>query len=430
MSAPRTSLAVLADPVAEREYLAHIVLDAGETLDRAPVAPEAFAGLSRRRMLEAMRAVRDRGDELDTVGVRAELIRRGQVDLEEELLALTNTVPVNQPHRLRERLESLHRDRRLQDALLAALKGVHDGESDEAIRALEDQLDALRKREVERYSTTGEAAEEAYEASAKLRNEGRSATIPTGIPAVDEDAGGLEHGDLMVIGGDTSVGKSSVALMMAMHQAARGEVPGIISCEDPRSRWGRRVLAITSNVPVQVIQRAAWSDAQGETMRFAIGRVKANPVHLAYAIGERLDVVLEAARYLLREKGCTVIFLDYVSACEVPGVDDPTEQVRTVATGFKRELNRKGVRAAGVALSQFRKREDEHLAPERKHLYFGQRLAQAAELILLLWKDKDRTLHGILDKSKDSGTGTEFTLERDRASGMLVDPERREDRGW
>ena len=415
----------LTDFAAEREYLARVILDGGETLDRAPVAPETFASTRLRTFLDALVALHDRGAEVDTLGLRSELARRGVVGADDELLALTNTIPTHDGVRLRQRLEALHRDRQIVRALEDARAAMLGGEGDAAITALEDRLDALRRRdEGEAYTTGAEAAARAFIASEERRNGGQRIRIPTGIPAIDVDAGGLQPGDLLVVGGDTSVGKSSVALMMAMHAAARGETPGIVSCEDPDPRWGERILAITAGVQVQLIRNAAWNDQQGRTLRFGLGRAVQHPIHLAYAIGEPADLVLERARHLIRKRGCTVVILDYVQAVEVPRVSDPTEQVRLVTSRFKREINRPGVRAAGVVLSQMRKRDDEHEAPRRADLYFGQRLAQAAELITLLWKDKHGFVRGVLDKSKDSATGVQFVLERDEKTGMLVDPER------
>lgn len=415
----------LVDPAAERQYLARALLDRGETLDRAPVDVDAFSVARLRPWLEALVALRDRGDEIDTIGLRAELARRGVVGVDDELLELTNTIPTVDGVRLRERLVALHRDRQLVRALEDARAALIAGEGDAAITTLEDRIDALRKRdEGSVYTTSAEAAARAYIASDEMRRSGRPAVIPTGIRTIDEDAGGFQHGDLMVIGGDTSVGKSSAALLMAMHMARHGIVAGIVSCEDPERRWGERILATTSGMQVQVIRRATWNDGQGQTLKLGIARAALAPVHLAYAIGETIDVVLERVRHLIRDRGCEVVVLDYVSAVETPGVVDPTEQVRLVATRFKRELCRPGVRAAGIALSQMRKRENEHEAPVRRELYFAQRLVQAAELIVLLWKSRDGVLHGVLDKSKDSATGAEFVLERDRRSGMLVEPDR------
>jgi replicative DNA helicase len=423
MSAPRTT--PLADPHAEHAYLAMCLLEPSVT-ERFPADPAWMTVARHRVLLEAMRAANEAGA-LDSITLRAELVRRKTFAGDEELLALTSAVPiVAHAERTRDRLADLHRERELDRGLAEALGLVREGKGEEARSKAEDALERARKPREERYTTTAAVAETTLGEAEVARAEDRQTTITTGIPPLDAAITGLEHGDMAVIGGDSSVGKSGVVLLCATAQALAGSTVGIVSLEDPPKRWGRRVLAAFSHVPVQVIQRAAWSDKQGESLTLAVGKARAHPIHLAFDIGGTLDEVVDSVRYLVREKGCRVVYVDYATAVTVPGVEDPTMANKILAARLKREVNRPGIEASLVVVSQMRKREDERDQPERKHLYFGQFLAQAAEIIVLLWLDQDRILNVVVDKSKDSGVGASFTLTRSPRTGMLMAPSAQE----
>jgi replicative DNA helicase len=70
-------------------------------------------------------------------------------------------------------------------------------------------------------------------------------TIPTGFPTLDGLlGGGLRRGDLIVLGGDAGVGKSALALAIALRAAEAGHQVTFATGEmDPR-RVHERLLAI------------------------------------------------------------------------------------------------------------------------------------------------------------------------------------------
>ena len=177
-------------------------------------------------------------------------------------------------------------------------------------------------------------------------------------------------------------------------------------------------MAMLGGVPVRAIRTGDTTPWQSEALEVGFKRAEKNRIEMAYTVGEDLDTIIAAARDMVA-KGCQVIYLDYLQTIIVPRVESRREQMRVILSRFKRELNRPGVACAGIALSQFRKRENERVAPTRGDLYESNYIAQMAEAILLLWRDEETHLHMILDKAKDAQPGLELMLRRSSVSGML-----------
>lgn len=416
----------MTDADLESRYLGAILVD-NSVIDAHPIAPAEMVSARARLVLAAMRAVRDRDHEIDTVAVRIELERSGKLAAvgEEYLLAITNEVTSNAGP-IVARLRELARLRAASTHATRAAQLAKGGDLAEAARELRQGAEVADFDEETRYGTMREAVRVALESirdDAKRKAGGRPRFVPTGIGRLDRKIGGVEYGDITVIGGDTSVGKSTTAMLMATAQARAGHRPGVISFEDPPARVGRRALSMLSGVPVVALRRGDLSQWQWEALSGAVARVNDLEIHLAYCIGEDIDRLEVATRHLVRERGCDVVYLDYVQAVEVNarGAADATrrEQMRMVLSRFKRELNRAKEPASGFVLSQFRRRENVHERPERHHLYESAYLEQKADTIILLWKDEAGDVNGVLDKAKDDATDVEFILQRNPKTGLL-----------
>lgn len=409
------------DESVEARYLGACMID-GEALARHPVWPRQMWVRAHRIVLEVLLARQQRNESTDVVAVAMDLKSRGQLEEvggEHALRGMTANVELY-PAPLAQRIRELAAARELRERAQRVLMLV-ETDLPEAMREAREAAEIRHPSQAdgERYGTLSAAVTAAIEdirnraANARLR----APFVATGIKALDERIKGIEYGDLTVIGGDTSVGKSTTALYMACAMARAGHRPGIISCEDAAPRMGRRVLSMLSGVPVVALRGGALSEWQWGKVSGAAVEVNGLTIELAYCIGEDVDRVTEATRVLVNERGCDVVFLDYVQAVETPG-QDLRQGMRTVLTRFKRECNRANPPATGLVLSQMRRRDNMHEKPNRSMLYESGYLEQKADTIILLWKDEHGALMGVLDKGKDDATGVEFSFSRSK-TGML-----------
>jgi replicative DNA helicase len=405
------------DAEAESRYLAACMHD-DSVLERCAVWPREMGVRTNALVLEAMHASRAEGYGTDHVTLALRLEAAGQlarVGGERALRAIGSVVELH-PAPLARHIRALSVAREVRERAMRAIT-LAETDLPEAIRELRAAADAKHPDEdtEERYGTLRGAVESAFEELAGRARERAGRTRPTyvttGIRTLDAAIGGWEYGDLIVFGGDTSVGKSTTALHTICEMARAGHRPGIISCEDPAARLGRRAISMLSGVPSVAIRKGDLSQFQYGQLSGAVAKVGELEVQLAYAIGEPLETVMECARMLIKERGCDVVLLDYVQAVRVPGMDERIA-MREVLSRFKRECNRANPAALGVVLSQFKRRADVTQRPARSDLYESGYLEQKADGIVLLWKNADGVLCGVLDKAKDDETGVEFAFVR------------------
>jgi replicative DNA helicase len=408
----------LAAPDLEATYLSCALVD-HELLDKHPVPVPDVWSPTHAALLGAMVSIRARSEPLDMASIRIELEQRGKLHHFDALFSLMDRLPIpSEGPTAARRIRELAAFRRGRDCAMLAASHFIEGDRAEAQHALDCAGSELARQDETNMGTVRTAVSDAILELRTRAARGRPAFVATGIQALDFAIGGGEYGDLWVLGGDTSVGKTSTALLMGFAMDRAGHRVGIVSMEDPQARMGRRVLSMLSGVPAVALRKGDLSPWQWEAMDQAVTRVMGTQITIAYRIGETITEAREAIRMLRTEHGCDVIFVDYAQAVRVPGVEERIA-MREVCAAVKGECNRGASPALAFLLSQFKRRENVHAQPKRSDLYESAYLEQKADGIILLWKDEGGFVNGVLDKAKDDATGVVFTLERDARTGML-----------
>ena len=100
-------------------------------------------------------------------------------------------------------------------------------------------------------------------------------TIATGFPSVDKLlGGGVRRGDLIVIGGEVSSGKSALALAMALRIAEGERTVAFLSGEMSMSRIMERALAIEGRVSLDEIRTGKLDDVSRASLGAAAVRLR------------------------------------------------------------------------------------------------------------------------------------------------------------
>jgi replicative DNA helicase len=100
-------------------------------------------------------------------------------------------------------------------------------------------------------------------------------SIPTGFPSLDKLlGGGLRRGDLVVLGGDVGVGKSALALAIALRARSAGTAVEFMSGEMDLTRVLERVLAIEGKASVDQIRQGTLDEATRAALGAAAFRLR------------------------------------------------------------------------------------------------------------------------------------------------------------
>ena len=134
-------------------------------------------------------------------------------------------------------------------------------------------------------------------------------TVSSGFPSVDRIlGGGFRRRDLVVLGGDVGVGKSSFALAVALRVAERGERAVVVSGEMDEERLWERAHGIESRTRVDDIRRGKLSDERRAALGAAAVRLRDRPLIFVPTAADSFDEV--AAR--INAAGAPLTVVDYL----------------------------------------------------------------------------------------------------------------------
>lgn len=188
---------------------------------------------------------------------------------------------------------------------------------------------------------------------ADRRQRGEFSGILTRIPAVDELLGVIEEGDLLILGGRPSMGKSALAWGIAMNVAGAGEPVLFFSLEMNERQLGQRGLSNLSGVPYSAMRKVnRLTQADMDRMVAASKQFRSMPLTLVTKRNLQLRHFEAVVRKWKRQTGGRFVVIDYL---QLVRADDRYRgnreaEVAEVSRGLKRISGDLGV--ATLCLSQ------------------------------------------------------------------------------
>jgi replicative DNA helicase len=241
--------------------------------------------------------------------------------------------------------------------------------------------------------------------------------LPTGFTDFDKKTGGLRGGDLIIIAGRPSMGKTTLAVNIAEHAAlssARAAV-AIFSMEMPSEQVVTRMLSSIGHVPLNGIRSGQISDDDWVRITSATGQLKEAKIFIDESPALTPTEIRARSRRIKREHGLDLVVVDYLQLMQVPGTqENRATEIAEVSRGLKalaKELN-----IPVIALSQLNRGVEQRTEkkPVMSDLRESGAIEQDADMILLIYReevyDKNTTKKGMaeidLAKHRNGEIGT------------------------
>jgi replicative DNA helicase len=229
--------------------------------------------------------------------------------------------------------------RGLKEAALGAVDGISGGvDAQEVKAALLTALQRLPEPAGEESSVSFLAAMTRAVEKAASAYQGDTSTLKTGIFELDDIIKGLEPGDLCLVGGTTSMGKTSLALEMASKAAIdRVLRVGFWSLEMSDVQLATRLASARSRIPYAALRDAGtMMEADFRKWTTAAQDIHSAPIRIVPKYVRDLAAGHAALRRVKREfDGCLdVVIVDYAQLIRGPG-KSRFEQMTEVSIGLK-----------------------------------------------------------------------------------------------
>ena len=418
-------------PEAEASVLGGMLIDGSAVARIVEFVDETmFYREAHRRIFGAMVRLFERGSVLDVITVSEELKKGAELENAgglEYLASLLDAVPTAANIEYHGRI--VHDKamlRRLIDAAQAIVRDVYEPGSRPVDEVL-DQAEQIVFRVSESRNREGfvwikEVLWPTFEHIEKLQeSQGGISGVATGFADLDRMTTGLQAGDLVIVAGRPSMGKTSWALNVAQNAAIAHGVPvGIFSLEMSKEQLVQRFLCAEGRVDAQKLRRGRLAADEYQRLARAAAHLNAAPIWIDDSATGNVLAMKAKSRRLKADANLGLIVVDYIQLMSgSTRTESRVQEVSEISRGLKalaRELE-----VPVIALSQLNRAPEQRpdRRPQLSDLRESGAIEQDADLVMFLYRpeyyygptDKDgKSLEGgaelIVAKQRNGPTGT------------------------
>ena len=270
--------------------------------------------------------------------------------------------------------------------------------------------------------------------------DGETRGLPTGWPSLDRLLSGLQEGDLVILAARPSMGKTALALNLALNAAKTGEKNvAFFSMEMAKEQLVTRLFASSLEVDSHALRSGNLSPEDFERMGEVIdGLSRANIFIDDGADCAAVDLRAKARR-LQMESGLDLIIIDYLQLIRGGKPENRVQEISEITRSLKalaREL-----RVPIVALSQLSRAVEQRPTriPQLSDLRESGSIEQDADVVMMLYReemyDEDSDRKGLADifvrKHRNGPTGhVELAFNKSKQLFSELERHRQEEGGF
>jgi replicative DNA helicase len=242
--------------------------------------------------------------------------------------------------------------------------------------------------------------------------------VETGFFELDEMMNGLQNGEMIIIAGRPSMGKTAFAMNHIEHISADSQLPcAIFSLEMSKQQLAQRMLCSRGQIDAHKLRKGLLKAEDYTQLSNVVGELSKAPIWIDDSPGLTVLDLRAKARRLKLQHDIKCIMIDYMQLMDNPGVESRQQQISEISRGIKavaRELN-----IPVICLSQLNRQSegrDGH-RPRMSDLRESGSIEQDADVIALLHREDyykmsdpdfqpDNIAEVIIAKQRNGPTGT------------------------
>ncbi|HTP99863.1 MAG TPA: replicative DNA helicase [Casimicrobiaceae bacterium] len=215
--------------------------------------------------------------------------------------------------------------------------------------------------------------------------------VATGFADLDKETAGLQPGDLIIIAGRPSMGKSALALNIGEHVAIDLKLPVLVfSMEMGASQLAMRMIGSVGRLDQHKLRTGRLEPDDWERLSSALGRLSEAPMLIDETAALNAIEVRSRARRLQKQYGqLGVVIVDYLQLmqAQTQGENRATE-ISEISRSLKALA--KELKVPVVALSQLNRSLEQrpNKRPVMSDLRESGAIEQDADVILFIYRDE------------------------------------------
>lgn len=225
--------------------------------------------------------------------------------------------------------------------------------------------------------------------------------LPTGFDDFDKNTSGLQNGDLIIVAGRPSMGKTSFAMNMIEDAIiTRQASVAVFSMEMPSHQLTMRMLSSMGRVDAQALRTGSLNEEQWRNISSTVSILSEAKLFIDDSAALSPTEIRARARRLKREHGLSLIVIDYLQLMQITGsTENRTNDVSEISRSLKALAKELDVPV--IALSQLNRSLEQRTdkRPVMSDLRESGAIEQDADLITFIYRDEVYN-----DESPDKGT--------------------------
>ncbi|MFA5009868.1 MAG: replicative DNA helicase [Patescibacteria group bacterium] len=263
---------------------------------------------------------------------------------------------------------------------------------DDALDKSEQVLFAVSRKHLKNsFTMVKDVLNETFERIDSLHeNRGQLRGVPTGFSDLDNMLAGLQGSDLMIIAARPSMGKTSLALNMALNAARDGHFAvGIFSLEMSKEQLIDRLLSTQSGIDAWKLRTGNLAPDDFEKLSEAMGKLADAPIYIDDTAFMTVMEIRTKARRLKTEKGLDLLIIDHIQLMEGSrSYEGRVQEISEISRSLKalaKELN-----IPVIAVSQLSRAVEQRprKIPQLSDLRESGSIEQDADVVLFVYREE------------------------------------------
>ncbi len=434
----------------ERTVLGSMLIDQSAANNAMTVLSEdCFYATQNQRIFNCMATMFDRNVPLDILTVAEELRKKNwleSVGAEPYLSELVSSIATsaNIEHHCRILIEKTTlRQLITASAEITTECFTADNEPQKLLDQAEAKIFAISEARIKKsFESLGQLLPKTFEEIAGY-SKGGVQGVPTGFKDLDEMTSGLQKGDLVIVAGRPSMGKTAFILSIAMNASVIAKHPtAIFSLEMSKAQLAQRMLCAEARINMHLLRSGRLPQRDFPKLSLAAGPLSESPLFIDDTPGITVLELRAKTRRLKKQNGLNLVIIDYLqlmdSSTHLENRQQEISQISRSLKGLAKELD-----VPVIALSQLSRAPEQRGGdhkPQLSDLRESGAIEQDADVVMFVFREEfynkeDPSKQGlaeiIIGKQRNGPTGSvilSFVKDYARFENLALD--RVEDSGF
>ena len=363
---------------------------------------DIFVSAEYREMFRAFLSVIAKGNKADLISISREMAGKDSFD---SLVKLTSKIDFKND--IGQSIDFIYNDQRLTNLrhLLLRVQGEIElgADADSIITMLQKEIIQAESRNDNGIKTMETQLENLYTHVLNNAKKQGISGLPTGFHKIDSFTGGLQPGNLIVIGGPTSMGKTTMALSISRNCGLAGHAVAFVSLEMTEIELSARFAAMESGMSSKLILTSILDSERVDWLREQNVKLKESNIFINDVPSVNLDYILGVMRKYIIQKGVKLFVVDYLQLIRITAKgmsrEERISETARILKNFAKETS-----TTIILLSQMNREKDGRSSPEPRlsDLRGSGEIEETADIVAFCYRPE---IYNIGEFSNEQGGG-------------------------